>query len=262
MVREWIHRLWGSLRPRTREREMEEELRHHLELAAERMQSPRAARIEYGNVAQAMDLMRDQRGLPWMDNLFSDLRYGCRALLKSPGFTALAAAIMALGIGANTAVFSVVNTVLLKPLSYHEPDRIVTLTNPWTNGDAPSPLAVKLVSIPNFQDWHDQSSSFEAMAFYYSWEAPVMPGTTAEYARVTKVSPEFLRVFAVEPVIGRSFTTEEAKPGTGGAFLMISYPYWQSHFGGDPRVLGRTVRIYNRVGTIVGVLPAGFGFPD
>ena len=170
---------------------------------------------------------------------------------------ALAVLIMALGIGANTAVFSVVNAVLLKPLAYHDPDRIVTLTNPLTTGETSSPLAVKLVSIPNFQDWHDQSSSFEAMAFYYSWKNPVMAGSTAEYAQVTKVSPEFFRVFAVEPVVGRFFDAEESMPGGSGA-LLISYAYWQSHFGGDPGVLGRTIRRYNTAQTIVGVLPPGF----
>jgi putative ABC transport system permease protein len=268
-LREWIHRLWGSLHRNLREVEMEEELRRHLELASEDLQSRgsppgaarRSARIEYGGLTQAMELMRDQRGLPWVDDFVCDVRYGLRALRRSPGFAALAVLIMALGIGANTAVFSVVNTVLLKPLSYHDPDRIVTLTNPLTTGEASSPLAVKLVSIPNFQDWHDQSSSFEAMSFYYSWKNPVMAGSTAEYAQVTKVSPEFFRVFAVEPVIGRFFNAEESKPGSGGA-LMISYAYWQSHFGGDPGVLGRTIRRYNTAQTIVGVLPPGFRFPD
>jgi hypothetical protein len=140
---------------------------------------------------------------------------------------------MALGIGANTAVFSVVNAVLLRPLPYRDPDRIVTLTNPLTSGELSSHLAVKLVAIPNFQDWHDQSSSFEAMAFYYSWEAPVLPGPGAEYAQITKVSPEFFHVFGVAPVTGRFFNEEETKARSNGA-LMISYSYWQSHFGGGP----------------------------
>src|SRR5258707_3338613 len=100
-----------------------------------------------------------------------DLKFALRSLLKNPGFTVLAVLIMALGIGANTAVFSVVNTVLLKPLSYHDPDRIVTLTNPLSTGEPSTALSLKLVSIPNFQDWHDQSSSFQAMAYYQSLEA-------------------------------------------------------------------------------------------
>jgi predicted permease len=120
---------------------------------------------------------------------------------------------------------------------------------------------VKFVAVPNFQDWHDQSSSFDAMAFYYSWENPVTLRAGAEYAQVTKVSSEFFRVFAVEPVIGRSFSAEETKPRSNGA-VMISYAYWQSHFGGDPGVLGTPLRRYSNTQTIVGVLPPGFNFPD
>jgi predicted permease len=268
-LREWMGRLWGTLRRNARDREIEEELRAHLELAAEQMQSRgavpedarRAARIEYGGVAQALESMRDQRGFPWMADLASDMRYGLRMLRRAPGFAGLAIAIMALGIGANTAVFSVVNAVLLRPLAYRDPDRIVALTNPLTTGEDSSPLAAKMVSIPNFQDWRGQSSSFEAMAFYYAWENPVMPGPSAEYARVAKVSPEFFNVFAVEPVLGRLFNADEAKPGGQGAVL-IGYAYWQTHFGGDPRVLGRTIRRYSAVQPIVGVLPPGFRFPD
>ncbi|MBV8844831.1 MAG: ABC transporter permease [Bryobacterales bacterium] len=261
MLREWLHRLWGSLRRNARERDMEEELRRHLEFAAEHEGSERAARVAYGGVTQAMESIRDQRGLPWIDNLVFDLRYGLRTLRTNPGFNALAVSILALGIGANTAVFSVVNAVLIRPLSYNDPGRIVSLTNPHTSGEDSSPLDVKFVSVPNFQDWHDQSSSFEAMAFYYSWENPVSTGATAEYARVAKVSPEFFRVFAVAPAIGRFFSTEEMKPNSNGA-LMIGYSYWQNHFGGDPGVLGKTIRRYSAAQKIVGVLPPGFGFPD
>jgi hypothetical protein len=222
MLREWLRRLWGSLRGNRREREMEEELRQHLEMAMEDKRSPREARIAFGSLTHAMEAMRDQRGLPWVDNLLSDLRYGLRTLGKNPGFTTLTITILALGIGVNTAVFSVVNAVLIRPLSYRDPDRIVNLTNPHTNGTDSSPLDVKYVSVPNFQDWHDQNSSFEAMAFYYSWENPVSRASIAEYAQVTKVSPEFFRAFAVEPIIGRLFSAEEVKPRSNGA-LMISY---------------------------------------
>ena len=200
-------------------------------------------------------------GWKWLEDTLQDIRYGLRMFLKSPGFAGLAILILALGVGANTAVFSVVNAVLLRPLSYRDPDRIVTLTNPLTTGEAATALAVKLVSIPNFQDWHDQSSSFEAMAYYRQSEAAVTVGSTAEYAQATRVSAEFFRVFAVEPILGRLFTAEEVKLDSGGA-LVISYAYWQSHFGGDPRVLGQTIGGLGRPLPIVGVLPPGFGFPD
>jgi hypothetical protein len=170
-LREWIQRLWGTLQRDSRDREMEEELRGHLELAAEDMKlrgsapddARRAARIAYGGETQAMESVRGQRGLPWIDNFVCDLRYGLRTLRRSPGFASLAVLTMGLGIGANTAVFSVVNAALLKPLPYREADRIVTLSRSLIKGE-PSDSLMKQVSIPDFRDWHDQSSSFEAMA--------------------------------------------------------------------------------------------------
>jgi hypothetical protein len=104
-------------------------------------------------------------------------------------------------------------------------------------GVATTRLAVKLVSIPNFQDWHDRSSSFEAMAYYRQDEEAVTIASTAEYAEVTRVSPEFFRVFDVDPILGRPFTAEEVKPASGGA-LVISYAYWQSHFWRGPARTG------------------------
>jgi len=259
-------RLQSLFRRRRVDRELEDEFRFHLDqlveeeiaagVAAE--EARRSALRKMGGITQFQEESRDMRRVNYIDDLLRDVRYAARNLRRSPGFATLAVLIMALGIGANTAVFSVVNAVLLKPLSYQDPDRIVTLSDSWRTGEAPTDLS-KQVSILNFQDWHDQSSSFEAMAYYASRETAVMPGATAEYARVTSVSPEFFRVFAIEPIAGRFFTAEEMKPGSGGA-VMISYAYWQSRFGGDPRVLGQTVRV-STPRPIVGVLPPGFRFP-
>src|SRR4051812_41071975 len=126
-----------------------------------------------------------------------DLRYALRSLGKNPGFTILAVLVMGLGIGANTAVFSVVNSVLLKPLDYREPDRLVTLRTYYKdNGGGLH------VSAPDYHDWHDQSTAFEAMAYYVNGETAVSTGSTAEYARVASVTSEFLRVFDVRPIVG------------------------------------------------------------
>ena len=151
------------------------------------------------------------------------------------------------------------NAVLLKPLAYHDAERIVALTNSSTTREAPTALS-KQVSIPDVQDWREQSSSFESMAYYTSRETAVMLGSTAEYALVTDISPDFLRVFSIEPTLGRAFTAEETKEGATGA-AMISYTYWQSHFGGDPRALGQMVRA-GGLRPIIGVLPLGFRFPN
>jgi putative ABC transport system permease protein len=267
----WLRQMTLRLRTlfqRTRvERELEEEFQFHLEQRIEleiaRGLSQEEARFvalrAMDGVEQHKEECRDTRRVNYIDDLLRDLRYAGRNLRRSPGFAAVAVLIMALGIGANTAVFSVVNAVILKPLSYRDPDRIVTLCDFSKTREASTALS-KQVSIPDFQDWRDQSSSFDAMAYYFSRETAVVQGSTAEYARVASVSDEFFRVFAIEPAAGRFFTVEERKPGSGGA-VMISYAYWQSHFGGNPRALGQTVRVSGSR-SIVGVLPPGFRFPD
>src|SRR5207248_11204571 len=263
----WLYtiplRLRSLFHRRQADQELDDELRDHLErkteeYAAQGMtqeEAHRRARLDLGGIEQTKEKCRDARRVNRIQDLTQDLRYGLRILRKSPGFSAVAVLILAIGIGANTAVFSVVNAVLLKPLAYRDPDRIVTVSNLSTSREAPTALS-KQVSVPDFQDWHDQSSSFEAMAYYSSRETAVIRGSTADYARITSVSPEFIGVFAVEPLIGRSFAVEEMKPGAGGAAL-ISYTYWQSHFGGDPHALGQTVRCPDSK-PIVGVLPPGF----
>src|SRR5882757_7222759 len=155
-----------------------------------------------------------------------DLKFALRSWRRNPGFSLLAVLVMALGIGANTAVFSVVNAVLLKPLAYAGSDRIVTLATVWKSG-----TKLKVVTLPDFQDWHDQSTAFSALAYYRSSERPTANAASAEYVRVARVSREFFDVLAITPVMGRLFSAEEQKSGNSGTAL-ISYAYWQSHFGG------------------------------
>lgn len=267
----WLYtiplRLRSLFRRREVDAELDDELRYHIEQKTDEYKAKgldstearRRAMLDMDGFERNKEECRNARKVRWLQDLARDLRYGLRMLTKSPGFTFVATLTLALGIGANTAVFSVVNAVLLKPLSYRDPDRIVTLNSSATTVGAPSALS-KQVSIPDFQDWHNQSSSFEAMAYYASRETAVMSGPTAEYAQATKMSPEFFRVFAVEPIVGRFFTADEIKQGSGGA-VMISHAYWQSHFGGDSRVLEQTIRIFGKPLSIVGVLPPGFRFP-
>ncbi len=186
-----------------------------------------------------------------------DLKFAIRSLRKTPGFTLLAVMVMALGIGANTAVFSVVNTVLLKPLAYRDPDRIVTLRNYWKKRAAAS----SFISAPDYHDWHDQSTAFDAMAYHAGEQTAVIVGTAPDYARVTGVTAEFFRVFGAAPLAGRFFSDAEQKPGGGGA-AVISSGYWQRVFGGNQNAIGKTLRVYDKTLTIVGILPAEFQFPD
>ena len=192
----------------------------------------------------------------WMSECVGDLRYAGRTLRRSRGFAVLVIAIMALGIGANTAVFSVVNSVLLKPLPYPGAERIVTLrTVHLTSG-----TTERQVAIANYRDWRDHGSSFEAMATYRAGESAVIPEATAEYGRTASIDAPFFRVFGVSPILGRTFTPEETSPGTPRV-AVISYAYWQRQFGGDPRVLDRTIRMGITQRSIVGVMPPGFQFP-
>jgi predicted permease len=185
-----------------------------------------------------------------------DLKFALRSLRKNLGFTLLAVVVMALGIGANTAVFSVVNAVLLKPLAYRDPDRIVTLSSLWRKSGGHGQ-----VSAPDFHDWHDQSTAFAAMAYYDDDSTAVMSGASAEYAHVAEVTPEFFQVFGVVPAAGRLFSPEEQKRGGAGA-VVIGYSYWQSHFGANASALGQAVRMLGKSFSIAGVLPPRFHFPN
>ena len=266
MLSKLFHRLRAQIRRGKIEREMNAEMRFHLEMeTAENVrrgmseeEALRAALRSFGGVEQTKEVYRDIARFRWIEDFWQDLSYGARMLLKNPGFTLVAVLTLALGIGANTAIFSVVNAVLLRPLPYIDPDRIVTLAS--ITDDAPSALAQQ-VSIPDFQDWHDQSSSFEAMAYYSSRETAVMIASSAEYARVAVVSTEFFRVFKIGSVAGRILADEDVKAGAGSAAL-ISYRYWQSHFAGDPHALGQSLSIISTSWPIVGVLPPGFQFPQ
>ena len=219
----------------------------------------RQAMLKFGNVA----LVKEDTRAIWvsrrLDETRQDVRYALRAMRRTRGATIVGILVMALGIGANTAVFSVVHAVLLNPLPYADPDRIVTLTYLSTGGNASGERS-RQVSVPDFLDWQAQSASFDSMAYYTSRRTSVMAGSVAEYAVVTTVTEEFFRVFAGQPSVGRSFSREEAKEGGAGA-AMISDRYARQQFGEPARGLGRTLRLGNRSVSIVGVMPPAFDFP-
>jgi putative ABC transport system permease protein len=254
-----------SLLSRTNvERELDEEVRYHLErqikeniAAGMRPEDARYAALRsLRDIEQTKEQCRDARGLNLMENAAQDLRYALRGLRKNPAFASFIVLVMGLGIGANTAVFSVVNAVLLRPLAFRDPSRIVTLTCNW-RGNAES----KLVALPDFHDWHEQSTAFSAMAYYRSRDAAVKARSSAEYVHVARVSAEFFQVLGIAPIMGRLFSAEEQKTGESTAAL-ISYSYWQNHFGGNNDVLGQSLHAGGEVLTVIGVLPPRFHFPD
>src|SRR5262245_30813017 len=190
-----------------------------------------------------------------MQTLWQDLRYGARMLLKKPGFTLIAVITLALGIGANTAIFSVVNAVLLRPLPYAEPERMVAL---WESNKQRS-VDRNAISYPNFFDWRAQSKSFERMASYYTNYMALTGVAAPVNLRSAVVSPDLFATLGVRPQLGRWFVGEEEKPGIRAA--IINHGLWQRQFGGDPNIVGRAVTLNDKPFNVVGVMPAGFQFP-
>jgi predicted permease len=259
----WVHRIRASFQKQELEENLEDELQFHIEMRVKELvatgMSPEEAHHKaaclFGNQMPLKEKTPDMDTIDWIQNAVQDLRYSVRMLRKSPVFASVAVLVMALGIGANTAVFSVVNTVLLRPLPYRDPDRILTLASLWKDGGHGP------VSAPDFHDWHDQSTAFSAMAYYKSDDTAATSGTAAEYADVALVTAEFFRVLGTEPVVGRLFTAEELKPGSAGA-VVVSSSYSQTHFGVNTSALGQTIRMYGKTLSIVGVLPPRFCFPE
>src|SRR5215471_11051919 len=194
-----------------------------------------------------------------MNTLLHDLRYGARMLLRKRGFMIVAVVTLGLGIGANTMMFSVINAVLLRPLPFNDPERLVHLDEKAPKAG----LETAGLSFPDFADWRARSRSFERMALYEEDSFTLASGTATERAeRVdgARVTASLFPLLGVEAAQGRHFLEEEDKPGAAPT-VIIGYGLWQRRFGGDPGVIGRSARIDGENVTIVGVMPSGFGFP-
>jgi predicted permease len=219
----------------------------------------RQALLTFGNVA----LVKEDTRAVWisrgLDAARQDAWYALRMLRRNRVATLVGILVMALGIGANTAVFSVVHAVMLNPLPYEAPDRIVTLTYRSAGGNRSGELS-RQISVPDFLDWQAQSRSFEAMAYYTRVRTSLMTRQVAEYTVVSPVTDGFFSVFAARPALGRLFTGDEAKVGGTGAAL-ISDRYARQQFGDPVQALGRTLRLFNRSVPVVGVMPATFDYP-
>lgn len=190
-----------------------------------------------------------------MGTIFKDIRYGIRGLARHPGFTAVAVITLALGIGANTAIFSVVNAVLLRPLPFNDPERIVWV---W---DTQPQLATAPTSLPDFLGWKEQNRSFAHLAAFQSGTIFIDAGDGTTDSRVGLVTPELFSVFQVSPILGRTFTNEETLPGRFRV-AVLSHSIWQNRFASDPNVLSRTIQLNGATYKIIGVMPAGFSYPD
>ncbi len=258
-VRTFLRNLFSSRRV---EADLDQEIHSHLEMLTEEniragmspQEAHRAARIELGGIEQVKEQVRDERLGNWLHSVLSDCRYALRQFRKNPVFTAVAVLTLALGIGATTAIFSVVYGVLLRPLRYTHPDRIMAIFEVTTQGN-PSRVAD-----PNFDDFRDQSRSFQAIAKYSANTASVSGSSQPTRTMAASVTPDFLKVFGIQPILGRDFSPSDAKKGAGPTVL-VSYGYWKQHLG-SPRDLSRShLKIDGTVHSVIGVLPAGFSFP-
>jgi predicted permease len=238
---------------------LDQEIQSHLQMAAsdriERGESTehaqRAARCEFGNVALVQQLTRDQWGWRWLEELLQDLRYGARMLRKNLGFTVVAVLTLALGIGANTGIFSIVNGVLLNPLPYPHPEQLVTLHESKPNFEFGS------ISYPNFRDWQKDNHTFSSMAISRRFAFSLTGLGEAEQVPARFISSDFFSTVGVNPVLGRSFVPREDEIGAA-PIALISAGFWRRKFGSSPDVLGKSLTLDGTNYTIVGVVPANF----
>ncbi|HKD82960.1 MAG TPA: ABC transporter permease [Candidatus Angelobacter sp.] len=191
-----------------------------------------------------------------MITLFQDIRFGLRMLRKSPGFTVIALITLALGIGANTAIFSIVNAVLIKPLPYPDPDRLVFMTSAFSNNGNTRNFAT---SYADFLDWRATAKSFSGMASYHDDSATLTGTGEPLHISGTTVAGDFFSILGTQPILGRGFTREDEKPGT--RVVVLSHELWQSVFHGDRGIVGQAITLDKQRYTVVGVMPAGFAFP-
>ena len=260
----WIYtiplRLRSLFRWAQADKELDDELRDHLarkteEYVAQGMtqeEAHRRARLNLGGIEQTKEKCREARRVNWFQDLVQDLRFGLRVLRKSPGFTAVAILTLALGIGANTAMFTVVNAVLLRPLPYPEPDQIVRIALVYKGEFGMTEFSAK-----QFEFWKSHTEPFRYLTATADVGFNLTGGTTPQRIRAVRVSTEYFHVFGVHPAIGREFLPEEDQIG-GPSVAILSYGLWIRDFGADPKIIGRKVALDGVPFTVIGVMPSGF----
>ncbi len=193
-----------------------------------------------------------------METLLQDIRYGLRMLAKNPGFTLVAVLALALGIGANTAIFSVVDAVILRPLPFSSPDRLIAV---WSENRQRG-QSRQSASYPDFSDWRAQNHVFERMAAFHTSDFTLTGAGEPAHLFGAVVSADLFRLLGAAPNLGRDFLPEEDDPGKITVRpVILSHAFWRSRFGSDPQVIGKTIQLDSQPYTIVGVMPAGFQYP-
>jgi len=257
-------RIGGLFSGRRPAQEFERELESHLAMLIEEnlrrgmppAEAERAARIRLGGLTQLKETNRELRGLPFIETFLQDARYAWRMLRKNPGFTAVAVLTLALGIGANTAIFSVVYAVLLKPLPYAHPEQLVTAFQANTQEGVPEDG----VSYPNFEEWRAQNHVFSELAGITAHQLTLTGRGEPSVVDTSVVTPEHFALLDVKPLHGRVFFPAEGKQGAPPV-VIISENLWRGTLGADPRILGSSIILDKRPFTVVGIMPAGFRSP-
>ncbi len=263
--KQFFIRLRSFFRREQLNRDLDDELTFHLAQRADKnhaagmdaTEARHAAQRQLGNSSSIKEDTRSLRTFPSAENFAHDLRYGSRTLIKAPLFALIAIATLALGVGASTAIFSVVNSVLLRPLPFAQPDRLVQV---WET-DFKMGADRNVVNPINFLDWTEQNRSFTGMAAIVSDSTKLGLGQEPLQVPAVLVSPQFFSVLGVAPALGSGFADGDGKEGAD-IKVVLSYEFWQQQFGGEPSVIGRHIQINERPATITGVMPRGFALPN
>ena len=252
-----FHRLRKHLQKAKAERGMDAEIRFHLEMEIEKNirqgMSEKEARLtaqrSFGGIEQTKEAYRDVIRFRWLEEVWQDLRYGARMLLKKPGFTSITVLTLALGIGANTAIFSVIYTVLIRELPFADSDRLVTIWD--TSPDIPRAPS----TIPEFQDWRAQAKSFQELAVHSDRYRNAMLTARSETVQVqgALVSQNLFSMLGLKPIIGRTFLPEEDKPAANKV-IILSQAIWRQSFAGDPEIVGKSVQLNGDSFSVIGVM--------
>lgn len=263
-LREFVQRFGGFFNKQRKDQELDDEIESHVQLHIEENlrlgmapeEARREAMIRLGGIESTKEAYRDQRGLPALETLWQDVRYGARMLRKNPGFTTVAVLTLALGIGANSIVFSVAKTVLFRPLGFDGEDRLmwIRLENTATG------VAENQLSWPELEDIRAATQSFESVATFGVGSPLWDDGNQSSPASAMWVTPSLAEALRLRPTLGRMFVPADSATGDE-AVVLISHELWLSRFSGSPAVLGQSVRLDKKSRTIVGVLPAGLQFP-
>jgi len=262
--RSWLNAMVHRSRA---ENEMDTELRFHLETYAEelmrsglsREEAQRRARLEFGGIETAKEGCREASRANLLENLIQDLRYGIRMMLRTPGFTATAVIVLALGIGANTAIFSVVNAVLLRPLPFDQPDRLMQVWHTPPQASFPG-VPIFTVSPANFLDWRTQNHSFEDMSAYGFGRYTLTGSGRPEAISVVAATVGLFSILHAQPLLGRGFLDGEDEPGHDHE-VVLSYGLWRGYFAGNPDIVSKNIQLNGQAFTIVGVMRPEFEFP-